>query len=86
MHLCICMVHLTPSIISVQNNGYWPSDEQKGHTNLLELKACQFSIRTFCKHMSNIHGRAYTDNMTICAYINKYGGKYDNLDTIARRH
>jgi hypothetical protein len=70
---------------NLQTNGYWTTDEQKEHINVLELKACEIAFRTFCKQKSNIYVRLYTDNMTSCCYINKYGGKYNSLDIIARR-
>lgn len=66
-------------------NGYWSIEDQKEHINVLELKACEIGLLTFCKNRTNIHIRLYTDNMTSCSYINKYGGKYESLDRIARQ-
>ena len=43
--------------------------------NLIELKACQLSLQSFCKDIANCHMRVYMDNITSCAYINKLGGK-----------
>ena len=67
-----------------KTNGFWSAEEQNLHINVLELKACQLGIMSFCKGKKNIHVRVYMDNTTSCAYINKYGGKFDNLDKIAR--
>ena len=68
-----------------QTNGYWSIEEQSDHINVLELKACEIGLLIFCKNKTNVHVRIYTDNTTSCSYINKYGGKYKQLDDIARR-
>lgn len=65
--------------------GFWSTEEQSLHINILELKACEIGLLTFCKQISHAHVRLYTDNTTSCAYINKYGGKVQALDDIARR-
>ncbi|XP_060558153.1 uncharacterized protein LOC132718470 [Ruditapes philippinarum] len=68
----------------VKTGGQWSGDEQRLHINVLELKACELAIQSLCKHISNTHVRIYMDNTTSCSYINKFGGKSENLDLIAR--
>jgi hypothetical protein len=65
-------------------SGVWDSLEQTLHINILEIKACQLTITSFCNNKTSLHVRIYTDNTTTCAYINKFGGKHSNLDDIAR--
>lgn len=65
-------------------NGVWSTDEQSLHINLLELKACQMALLSFCKQRNDIHVQILTDNTTTCAYINKLGGRKTNLNDIAR--
>ena len=59
-------------------------DEQSLHINIFELKACQIALYSFCKDKADIHVRIYMDNTTSCAYISKYGGKFHELDALAR--
>ncbi|XP_060563139.1 uncharacterized protein LOC132722634 [Ruditapes philippinarum] len=68
-----------------KTNGFWSHEEQKLHINILEMKACEIGLRTFCKSSKNILVKLYTDNTTCCSYINRYGGKVRALDDIARR-
>lgn len=68
----------------LETKGFWSPEEQLLHINVLELKACEIGVKTFCKNISNVHVRLYTDNTTSCAYINNFGGKVDSLNTIAR--
>ena len=68
-----------------KTNGFWDSSEQKLHINIHELKACEIAIHTLRKDINNKHLRLYTDNTTSCAYINRYGGKHDSIDSIVRR-
>lgn len=67
-----------------RTGGQWSSREQQLHINILELKACQLALLTFCKDLSNSHVRIFMDNTTSCAYINKFGGKTSELDSLAR--
>ena len=67
-----------------RTGGQWSVDEQSHHINILELKACQLALYTFCKDKADIHVRIYMDNTTSCAYISKYGGKSHELDALAR--
>lgn len=45
---------------NLSTQGYWSIDEQKMHINVLELKACEIGIRTFCKKTSRIHMSVFT--------------------------
>ena len=68
----------------IKTGGRWSVKEQGAHINILELKACQLALLTFCKDLCNVHVRIFMDNTTSCAYINKFGGKTEELDEIAR--
>jgi hypothetical protein len=39
---------------------------------------------SICKNICNTHVRIYMDNTTSCTYINKFGGKKAQLNTLAR--
>ena len=69
---------------NIRTGGEWSVAEQESHINILELKACQLSLHSFCKNLKNLHVRVFLDNMTSCSYINKLGGKTEELDSIAR--
>ena len=60
---------------NIRTGGEWSVAEQESHINILELKACQLSLHSFCKNLKNLHVRVFLDNMTSCSYINKLGGK-----------
>ena len=68
-----------------RTQGSWSTADQSLHINILEMKACEIGIHTFCKELKNVHVRLYTDNTTSCSYINNYSGKISNLDEISRR-
>lgn len=70
---------------NVKTRGFWSMEEQQLHINLLEMKACEIGLQTFCKNVTHAHVRIYTDNTTSCAYINKYARKIPLLDIISRR-
>ncbi len=63
--------------------GRWSTDEQQCHINVLELKACQLALLSFCKDLTDKHVRVYMDNVTSCAYINKYGGRAHVLNSFS---
>lgn len=42
-----------------KTGGQWSVEEQSAHINILELKACQLALLTFCKDLSNVHVRIY---------------------------
>ena len=67
-----------------KTEGQWSMEEQNLHINILELKACQLALLSFCKDLKNTYVRVYMDNTTSVAYINKFGGKSAELDTLAR--
>ena len=64
--------------------GVWSVDEQSLHINVLELKACKLGIMALAKGKEKVHIRILTDNTTICSYINKFGGKKQDLNHTAR--
>ena len=65
-------------------NGQWSLTEQNFHINILELKACQLALTSLCKDTTQCHIRIYMDNSTSCTYVNKFGGKTDELNNLAR--
>lgn len=69
---------------NIRTGGVWSASEQSMHINILELKACQLCLKTFCKNITHIHVRIYMDNTTSCSYINKFGGKKPELDSLSR--
>ena len=68
----------------IKTGGQWSAEEQNAHINILELKACQLALLTFCKDLVNVHVHIYMDNTTSCTYINKFGGKTHELNVLAR--
>ncbi|MCG8048900.1 MAG: hypothetical protein N0E48_25420, partial [Candidatus Thiodiazotropha endolucinida] len=69
---------------NLRTGGEWSITEQESHINVLELKACQLTLQSFCRDKQNLHVRIYMDNTTSCSYILKYGGKVPELDAMAR--
>ena len=69
---------------NIRTGGKWSAIEQEKHINVLELTACKLTLQTFCKEINHKHVRLFTDNTVSCAYINKFGGRKPELDTIAR--
>lgn len=55
------------------SGGRWDENEI-AHINVLELKAIQFGVLTYCKHKHYKHIRVMCDNTTAISYINKKGG------------
>ena len=66
-----------------KTGGQWSVNEQTLHINILELKACQLALLSFCKELSNTHLQVFMDNTTNVSYINKFGGKSSELITLA---
>lgn len=64
--------------------GVWSAEEQNLHINILELKACQLTLQSFCQKVKNLHVKLYMDNTGSCTYINKFGGKKKELNLLAR--
>ena len=69
---------------NIRTGGVWSVTEQSAHINIMELKACQLGLKSFCKDITNTHIRIFMDNVSSCAYINKFGGKSPELDSLAR--
>ena len=56
------------------------------HINVLELKAIEIGICTYCKNKNFLHVRIMCDNVTAIAYINNMGGiKSETCNNIACR-
>ena len=68
----------------VKAGGRWSTEESKLHINVLELKAAWFGLRCFAKELTNVHIQLKIDNTTALAYIGNMGGRFDNLNDIAR--
>ena len=65
--------------------GRWNKEEHDLHINILELLAIFISIRSFCKNMSNIHIKIFSDNSSAIAYLNDMGGiKSIKMNEIAK--
>ena len=79
---------------NIRTGGVWSVTEQSTHINILELRACQLCLESFCKNVSHSHVRIFMDNLVCCAYINKFGGKKTrirlyregNMDLVHRKH
>ena len=69
---------------NIRTGGRWSASEQTMHINILELKACQLCLKTFCKDVAQMHVKIYMDNTTSCSYINKFRGKKAELNDLAR--
>jgi hypothetical protein len=67
-----------------KTGGNWSTGEQTSHINILELKACQLALHSLCKENKHVHIQIFMDNTTSVSYINKYGGKTQILDELAR--
>ena len=64
--------------------GLWSTQEQNLHINILELKACELTIKALCEREQNVHIKIYMDNQSSVAYIQNFGGRKSELDQIAR--
>lgn len=45
---------------NVKTNGFWSTEEQQLHINVLELKACEIGLQTLWKNVTHAHVRKYT--------------------------
>ncbi|MCG8113708.1 MAG: reverse transcriptase domain-containing protein [Candidatus Thiodiazotropha taylori] len=68
----------------IRTGGEWSVEEQECHINILELKACFFALKSFCKDLRDIHIKVFMDNTTSCCYVAKFGGKSEDLNSLAR--
>lgn len=69
---------------NIHTGGEWSAEDQTLHINILELKACQLTLQTFCKDMTHKQVRIYMDNTVSCSHITKFGERAPELDHIAR--
>ncbi len=70
---------------TAKTKGSWSHKEAKNHINFKELQAAFFVLKCFCQNLSNVHVKLEIDNTTAISYINKMGGKFDHLHTLARQ-
>lgn len=56
--------------------GTWSSTESSYHINVLELKAIEFSLRSFIHLIANSSVSVMSDNITSVFYMNKIGGTH----------
>ena len=54
--------------------GFWSLEEQRYHTNFLELKAVLLGLKSLCGAFSEKNILVQSDNTTTVAYINAMGG------------
>lgn len=54
--------------------GRWNLDEKEMHINSLELLAIFNALKAFCKTLSNVHVKVFSDNSSAIAYVNNMGG------------
>ena len=64
--------------------GFWNDSEKQCHINYLELKAGFLGIKEFCSTLTNCHVKLYMDNTVAVTYINKMGGKIENLNDLTK--
>ncbi|KAK3101647.1 hypothetical protein FSP39_005170 [Pinctada imbricata] len=65
--------------------GRWSNSESENHINYLELLACFFALKSFCKLHSGIYVKIMMDNTTAVSYVNNMGGITSlKLDRLAK--
>ena len=65
---------------SVKTYGHWSADEKNfEHSNLLELKAILFGLRSLCNDVYDSHIRIRSDNTTAVACVNRCGSVREAL-------
>lgn len=64
--------------------GFWNDSEKQCYINYLELKARFLGIEEFCSTFANCHVKLYMDNTVAVTYINKMGGKIENLNDLTK--
>ena len=67
-----------------KGGGRWSEEEQEEHINILELRASQFALESFCANLKNIHVRLMTDNQVTMYTLLKQGSMKPRLNEIAR--
>lgn len=65
-------------------HGFWTTEEQQLHINILELKAAFQGLKTFAENSSSTEILLRIDNTTAISYINRMGGvMYPQLHSVA---
>ena len=67
-----------------RGGGHWSQEEKLEHINILELKACFFTLKCFCADRRSIHVRLMSDNRSAVASISKQGSTKKRLNQVAR--
>ncbi|VDH89896.1 Hypothetical predicted protein [Mytilus galloprovincialis] len=74
--------------LDVTNNltlsGVWSLSERNKHINFLELKAAFLALKAFCCRTRNEHVQLFLDNTTAIKYLNKMGGRKEELNNLAK--
>ncbi|XP_071127737.1 uncharacterized protein [Mytilus edulis] len=74
--------------LDVTNNltlsGVWSLSERNKHINFLELKAAFLALKAFCCRTCNEHVQLFLDNTTAIKYLNKMGGRKEELNNLAK--
>jgi len=85
IYVCI-VVEMDPSLLGwgavpegIRMGGLWSEGERSHHTNLLELTAGEFAVKTFARHRRNTHMHLKMDNKTATFYINNKGRTRSHL-------
>ena len=60
-------------------SGQWPQSLASWHINRLELEAVALALKAFLRQIQGQSVRVFTDNATVCCYINKQGGTHSTL-------
>jgi hypothetical protein len=72
-------------MIGLKFKEYGIKKKEDPHINILELLAIFISIRSFCKNMSNIHIKIFSNNSSAIAYLNNMSGiKSKKMNEIAK--
>lgn len=71
---------------NVRTSGAWSKRErERKHINELEMLAAFFGLKSFTKHLTNIHVQIYIDNNAAMACINKMGSsKSKELNSLTK--
>ncbi|CAG2203580.1 unnamed protein product [Mytilus edulis] len=74
--------------LDVTNNltlsGVWSLSERNKHIFFLELKAAFLALKAFCGRTRNEHVQLFLDNTTAIKYLNKMGGRKEELNNLAK--
>ena len=68
-----------------RTGGPWSMQEAQRHINVKELHAAFLTLQTFGRGWRQRHVRIELDNATAVAYLNKKGGKKEELNNLARQ-